>query len=158
MTSRNGPLIPGVQEFDRPRKSRWRWVALIVGILIAAFAIVLVLGVFAGRGPLRSLGVNVENLQVINWRPTENEDVIELAVTIPAGGLCRTSVIEPVVAEGADAITVSASVEQSKRAACAQQETLGDRTWVMVQLGAPVGERSVVRSSDGAQVKEESIG
>lgn len=158
MASRNGPLIPGMQEFDRPRKSPWRWVALVVGILVAAFALVLVLGVFAGRGPLRGLGVNVENLQVINWRATETENVIELAVTVPASGLCRTSVIEPEVSEGAEQLLVAASVEQSKRASCAQMEVIGDRTWVMVQLGAPVGERTVIRSSDGAVVKEESLG
>ncbi len=158
MPSRNGPLIPGMQEFDRPRKSPWRWVALVVGIVVIAFALVLVLGVFAGRGPLRGLGVNVENLQVINWRPTENENVIELAVTMPASGLCRSSVIEPQVAQHSEELVVGASVEQSKRASCAQMEVVGDRTWVMVQLDAPVGERMVVRSSDGAEVKEESLG
>ena len=158
MPSRNGPLIPGMQEFDRPRKSPWRWVALVVGILVIAFALVLVLGVFAGRGPLRGLGVNVENLQVINWRSTENEKVIELAVTMPASGLCRSSVIEPQVVQSSEQLVVAASVEQSKRASCPQMEVVGDRTWVMVQLDAPVGERTVIRSSDGAVVKEESLG
>lgn len=158
MTSRNGPLIPGIQEFDRPRKSPWRWVALAAGILVAVLALIVVLGVFAGRGPLRSLGVNVENLQVINWRGTEIENVIELAVTIPASGLCRSSVIEPQVAEDGASVRVSASVEQSKRSSCAQMETMGDRTWVPVQLTSPIGERSVIRSADGVEVKEASLG
>lgn len=158
MPSRNGPLIPGITEYDRPRKSPWRWVALAVGIVLGVLAVIVALGVLGGRGPLRSLGVNVENLQVINWRETENANVIEIAVTVPASGLCQTSVIEPQVSEGVAQIAVSASVEQSKRASCAQMETVGDRTWVMVQLGAPVGDRTVIRSSDGVDVKEESLG
>ena len=147
-----------MQEFDRPRKSPWRWVFLVVGILVAAIAVLLLLGVFAGKGPLRGLGVNVEQLQVISWRQTESPSVIELGVTLPAGGLCQSSVIDPAVSESASAILVGASVEQAKRSSCAQMETIGDRTWVQVQLGAPVAGRSVVRSSDGVQVKEESLG
>lgn len=147
-----------MQEFDRPRKSPWRWVFLVVGIIIAIVAILVVLGVVVGKGPLRSLGVNVEQLQVINWRPTEIETVIELAVTLPASGLCQTSVITPQVSETSSTVLVAASVEQGKRTSCAQMATVGDRTWVAVELAEPVDGREVVRLSDNAIVKESSLG
>lgn len=147
-----------MQEFDRPRKSPWRWVFLVLGILIAVIVALGLLGVLAGKGPLRGLGVNVEQLQVISWRPTESPSVIELGVTLPAGGLCQSSVIDPSASETQASILVGATVEQAKRTSCAQMETIGDRTWVQVQLSAEVAGRTVVRSSDGAQVKEESLG
>jgi len=79
-----GPLIPGIEEFDAPKRGvpRFVWI-LLAGALIGVL-FTLALGLLAGAGPLRSLGQVESPLQPVSFRPTTDEMVVSIAVTLPA--------------------------------------------------------------------------
>ena len=66
----NGPLIPGLREFDGPKRQIPPAVWWVVGIIVLAGVGVFVAGVFASAGPLRGLGLVSEGMQPVAFRPT----------------------------------------------------------------------------------------
>lgn len=144
--SRRGPLIPGVREFDAPRRKRASAVVVwgLVGVVSVAI-LVLVGGIAAGIGPLRALGVVETPLSALSWRATEDPMVIQVAVALPAAGLCAGDEVRVRLLERPRVIEVSpyrAAPRSSDE--CSGVGIAGDRTWVDVSLSSALGERSVI--------------
>ncbi len=146
---RTGPLIPGIREFDAPRRRRnsgvLRWVLASVAI---AAVITVMAGVLGGVGPLRVLGVQETPLRPIAWRPTVEATLVQVAVATPEG-LCSGDEVRVTPVEGGDRIAVDASRVRARNAGpCSGFGIAGDHTWVDVRLSAPVGDRTMIRKSD----------
>ena len=60
-----GPLIPGLREFDRPRRGWPRWLTVVVLMLLAAVTLIVVAGFVGGVGPLRVLGQSTVPLEAV---------------------------------------------------------------------------------------------
>lgn len=143
-----GPLIPGLQEFDRPRRGWPRWLTgLVVALVVAVIAMVLA-GFAGGVGPLGVLGRSTTQLEPVSYRTTQQPEVIQLAVTLPPSGLCRDDTIDTVAFERGNRVEVEASVTRSRRASCTVTTIGGDVRWVDLRLAQPLGERQVIRLSD----------
>lgn len=144
----SGPLIPGIEEFDAPKRGvpRFVWVTLLAVLVGVLFT--LALGLLAGAGPLRTLGQVESALQPVAYRPTTDDRVMSIAVTLPPNGLCPDDAVEVVAFERGSRIEVEAKVEQSRNANCPETGIAGDSTWVDVILTQPLGDRSVIRLSD----------
>lgn len=151
-----GPLIPGLHEFDRPRNRRPGW----LGWTLAAVGVVVVLvvaaGFVGGVGPLRGLGTTTEPLQAVGYRPTATETVIQVGVAMPASGLCRDDEISVVAFERSNRVEVDASVTRSRNPSCPVTSLGGDVQWVDVALANPLGERTVIRTSDRAPLQRDA--
>lgn len=143
-----GPLIPGIEEFDAPKRGVPRFVWVILFVLLVAVLFTLAVGLLAGVGPLRSLGQVESSLQPVAYRPTTDPLVMSVAVTLPANGLCPDDEVQVRAFERGPRIEVEASVEQSRNANCPETGIAGDSTWVDIGLTQPLGERSVIRLSD----------
>lgn len=143
-----GPLIPGIEEFDAPKRGvpRFVWALLVVALIAALFTVAL--GLLAGAGPLRALGQVESTLQPVAFRPTTDELVMSIAVTLPPNGLCPDDEVQVIAFERGPRIEVEAKVEQSRNATCPETGIAGDSTWVDVTLRQPLGDRSVIRLSD----------
>ena len=143
-----GPLIPGLQEFDRPRRGWPRWLTwLVVGVV--GLVVVIVLAGFAGGvGPLGVLGRSTTQLEAVSYRLTDAPDVIQVAVTLPPSGLCRDDAIDTVAFERSNRVEVEASVTRARTSSCTVTTIGGDVRWVDVQLQAPLGTRTVIRTID----------
>lgn len=154
MTS--GPLIPGMSEFDGPRRRMPRivwWIVasvVVIGILIGAA------GLFGGVGPLRSLGLVTEDLQPVAYRPTTSERAIQIAVALPPRGLCPDEQVQVTAYERGPRIEVSAQVQRSRTSDCPVTGIAGDRQWVDVPLTADLGDRTVIRTGDRQPLPRES--
>lgn len=143
-----GPLIPGMREFDRPRR-RWpAWLSWMLAGLAVIAALVVVAGLVGGAGPLRSLGMSTSQLQPIGYRPTVDDTVLQVAVTLPATGLCREDAITVVAFERSNRVEVEGTVTRSRNADCPITTIGGDVRWVDVQLDQPLGSRSVIGAID----------
>lgn len=144
----NGPLIPGLHEFDRPRRRGLGW----LGWTLASVGVVLVLvvaaGFVGGVGPLRNLGTTTEPLQAVGYRPTATDSVIQVGVAMPASGLCRDDEISVVAFERSNRVEVDATVTRSRNPTCPVTSLGGDVQWVDVALANPLGTRTVIRTSD----------
>ena len=143
-----GPLIPGMREFDRPRRGWPTWLTWLLvgsGVLVA---LIVAAGLFGGAGPLRSLGMGTTQLQSVGYRPTVDDTVIQVAVTLPASGLCRDDEIAVVAFERGNRVEVESSVTRSRTAGCPVTTLGGDVWWVDVALDNPLGARTVIRTSD----------
>lgn len=144
------PLIPGLREYDAPRKRRplgaWAWV---IGGVAVVVALVVVGGLVAGIGPLRALGTSESPLDAVSWRPTADPTVIQVAVALPESGLCTGDEVLVRVIERPTLLEVTA-VRAAPRgqAECAGIGIAGNQTWVDVALDEPMGDRTAVRSSD----------
>ena len=144
------PLIPGLREYDAPRRRRrpavWVYTLLVIAVV---FGLVVVGGLVAGIGPLKSLGTAESPLQAMSWRPTADPHVIQVAVMLPESGLCTGDEVVVRAIEHPNLIEVSA-VRASPRgsAECAGIGISGDQTWVDLSLNDPMGDRSAVRASD----------
>ena len=144
----SGPLIPGMREFDRPRGRGPAWVVWVV-MTMAVLAVVVVLAGFAGGvGPLRALGVTTTPLEAVGYRPTSDQMVIQVAVTPPPSGLCRTDEVRAVAFERSNRVEVESSVTRSRSSSCPVTTIGGDVRWIDVQLDSPLGTRTVIRASD----------
>ena len=154
----NGPLIPGLQEFDGPRRRLPRVVWwLIIGIAVA-IAVILLVGLFAGTGPARSLGLVTERLQPVAYRPTTSEQVIQVAVGVPADGLCRSDDIAVRAFARSNRIEVAAERTRSRNSTCQSTGIAQDRVWIDVPLDVPLAERQVIREIDRRALPREAGG
>ena len=153
------PLIPGLREYDAPRRRRrtpafWGW---LFGAIAVVLALVVAGGLVAGIGPLRALGTAETPLDPASWRSTPDPQVIQVAVALPEAGLCTGDEVLVRVIERPNVIEVSA-VRAAPRGSqeCAGIGIAGDRTWVDVSLDDPMGERTAVRVSDRVPLTNES--
>ena len=146
MTS--GPLIPGMNEFDGPRRRVPRfvgWVAAGCGVVVILIAAA---GLVGGVGPLRSLGLLTDDLQPVAYRTTLDESQIDVAVALPPGGLCPDADIQVSAFERGARVEVEAQVQSSRTSDCPVTGIVGDRVWANVALDSPLGERQVIRAVD----------
>jgi hypothetical protein len=153
-----GPLIPGMREYDAPRRRRaptvWVWS---IAAVVAVTVLVVVAGIVSGIGPLRALGLQETPLNAVGWRATENPAVIQVAVALPESGLCTGDEVIVRGLERSNVVEVSA-VRAAPRGSdgCAGIGIAGDRTWVDLSLGSALGERSVIRSGDRVPLELET--
>lgn len=151
----SGPVIPGLREFDRPRGRMPAWLVWAM-LTVAVLAVVVVLAGFAGGvGPLRVLGVSTTPIEAVGYRPTSDETVIQIAVTPPPSGLCRTDEVRAVAFERSNRVEVESSVTRARSASCPVTTIGGDVRWIDVQLGSPLGTRTVIRASDREPIPRE---
>lgn len=146
----NGPLIPGLREYDAPRRRRARgfWLGL-VGVIAALTALVVVGGLVAGIGPLRVLGTSESPLTPVAWRATEQPNVIQVSVTLPDSGLCTGDEVIVRAIEHPDLVEISAARTAPRGSdECAGIGIAGDATWIDLALDQPMGSRMAVRQDD----------
>jgi hypothetical protein len=144
----NGPLIPGMREFDRPRRGWPRWLSWLLAGCGVLMVLVVVAGLLGGAGPLHRLGMSTTALQAIGYRPTVDDSVIQVSVNLPASGLCRDDEVEVVAFERGNRVEVESSLTRSRNTGCAVTTIGGDLRWVDVRLDHPLGSRTVIRTSD----------
>jgi hypothetical protein len=154
----SGPLIPGMREFDRPRGRGPAWVVWVVMTLVVLAVVVVLAGFAGGVGPLRALGVSTTPLEAVGYRPTSDETVIQVAVTPPASGLCRTDEVRAVAFERSNRVEVESSVTRARSSSCPVTTIGGDVRWIDVQLDSPLGSRTVIRASDREPLDREGAG
>jgi hypothetical protein len=151
-----GPLIPGLQEYDAPRRRRGGflpWVLLALGLLAA---LTLIAGLIGGVGPLRALGAAESSMEPVAWRPTGSELVIQVAVAVPSAGFCAGDEVKALAVERGPRIEVSASRTQPRNQdVCSGVGIAGDRVWVDVAIDAPVAGRPVIRTTDRQPLPQE---
>ena len=152
-----GPLIPGLREYDAPRRRRspvfWMWT---IGAVVVVLALIVLGGLVAGIGPLRALGTDEVALTPVGWRVTDDPQVIQVAVALPDSGLCTGDEVVVRAIERPTLIEVSA-VRASPRGSdqCAGIGIAGDRTWVDLSLDLPMGTRMAVRETDRVPLEQE---
>lgn len=146
----NGPLIPGLREYDAPRRRRARgfWLG-VAGVIAALVALVVVGGLVAGIGPLRILGTSESPLTPVAWRATEEANLIQVSVALPDSGLCTGDEIVVRAIEHPDVVEISAA-RTSPRGSdeCAGIGIAGDATWIDLLLDQPMGSRMAIRQED----------
>ena len=145
---RNGPLIPGIEEYDRPPRRVPRFVWVLLASLGVAVAFVLALGLLVGTGPLRELGLVESELQPVAYRPTADPQVIGVSGSLPPNGLCPEDEVVVNAFERGPRVEVTAKVIQPRNASCDQVVIPGDTSWVEVVLANPLNERTVIRLTD----------
>lgn len=152
----NGPLIPGMREFDRPRKGWPGWVWWLISGAAILLVLVVAAGFAGGVGPLRSLGQATTALTPVQYRPTATDNVIQVAVTMPPSGLCPDDDVSVVAFERGNRIELESSVTRARRTNCPVTIIGGDLRWVDVVLDQPLGDRTVIRLADRAALPRES--
>ena len=151
----HGPLIPGMREFDRPRKGWPGWLPWLLAGVAVLVVLVLAAGFVGGVGPLRSLGLATTELSPVQYRPTVTDNVIQVAVAMPPTGLCRDDDVSVTVFERGNRIEVESSVTRARRSSCPVTIIGGDLRWVDVVLDQPLGTRTVIRLTDRAALPRE---
>lgn len=154
MTS--GPLIPGMSEFDGPRRRAPRFVLWIIAAVVVVGILIGAAGLVGGVGPLRSLGLVTEDLQPVAYRPTTTERAIQVAVALPPRGLCPDEQIQVVAFERGPRVEIQAQVQRSRTSDCPVTGIAGDRAWVDVALNQPLQDRTVIRTGDRQPLPRES--
>ena len=152
----SGPLIPGINEFDGPRRRVPRIVLWLLAAVIVLGALVGAAGLVGGVGPLRSLGLVTEDLQPVAYRPTTSEQAIQVAVALPPRGLCPDEQIQVVAFERGARVEIQAQVQRSRTSDCPVTGIAGDQTWVDVALASPLGDRTVIRTGDRQPLPRQS--
>lgn len=151
-----GPLIPGLKEFDGPKRGVPRLVWWLVVLVLLVGLGLGFLGVFAGVGPLRSLGLVTDALTPVAFRPTTDEQVVQVALAVPPEGLCDRAPIDVLAQESVERVVVSASVTSLRNASCTKSMAGEGQVWVDVFLEAPLGSRMVVKASDGRELPRQT--
>lgn len=149
-----GPLIPGLEEFDRPKRGWPTWLTAVVIGIVVLVVLVIVTGFIGGVGPLRILGQSTLPLTPVAYRATSMATTLEIGVAVPREGLCRQDEVVIVPFERGNRVEVEASVTRPRSATCQAVSMGGDIMWQAVTLDAPLGERTVI-SVDGRTPLEE---
>lgn len=152
----NGPLIPGMREFDRPRKGWPSWLSWLIAAVGVVVVLVLAAGFVGGVGPLRSLGLSTTQLEPVQYRPTATDTVIQVALAMPPNGLCRDDDVSVRAFERSNRVEVEGSVTRSRRSDCPVTIIGGDLRWVDVVLDQPLGTRTVIRLTDREPLARET--
>lgn len=144
----SGPLIPGLEEFDAPRRGIPRWILLTIGVIAASAVFLLILGFVAGAGPLRGLGLQTQTLQPIAFRPTANPLVVQVAVGMPVEGICKGDSVTARAIEDGDVVVLNAEFTRLRNSNCGTTGVGSNVAWIDVALDEPLAERSIIRGSD----------
>lgn len=151
-----GPLIPGMREFDRPRKGWPSWIYWLLAGVAVVLVLVVAAGFVGGVGPLRTLGLATSPLEPVQYRPTATDTIIQVAVAMPPSGLCRDDEVSVIAFERSNRVEVESSVTRSRRSSCPVTIIGGDLRWVDVELDDPLGSRTVIRLSDREPLAREA--
>lgn len=151
-----GPLIPGLKEFDGPKRGVPGIVWLLLAVVVLAGLSVVFVGVFMGTGPLRSLGLVTDQLEPVAYRPTTDGRVIQVAVAVPPAGLCETYPVDVESVESAARVSISASVTSLRNSSCTRTTAGEGEVWVDVFLAAPLDARPLVKASDGRELPRQT--
>ncbi len=146
-----GPLSPGFNEFDRPKRGFPHWAGFLIAGVISVGLLLLVWGFAAGSGPFASLGQVSEELQPAGFRPTVDTDVIQVSVTPPQSGICPDQSLDATVIESLSDIGIAVTLTGPRSSSC-QGSAESDSIWIDVLLENPVGDRAIIRISDGQQI------
>lgn len=146
-----GPLIPGFNEFDRPKRGFPRWAGFLIAGVVSVGLLLLVWGYVAGSGPFASLGQVSEELQPAGYRPTVDTDVIQVSVIPPQSGICPDQSLDVTVIESSSEIGIAIRLTGPRSSSC-PGSTESESIWIDVLLENPAGDRAIVRSSDGQQI------
>jgi hypothetical protein len=146
-----GPLIPGFNEFDRPKRGFPRWAGFLIAGVVSVVVFLLILGYTAGSGPFSSLGRVTEDLQPVGYRPTVDTDVIQINVIPPQSGICPDQTLDVMVIESPSEIGLAVTLSGPRSSSCQENAESGS-IWLDVLLENPVGDRAIVRSSDGQPI------
>jgi hypothetical protein len=151
----NGPLIPGMREFDRPRSRRPAWLGWLIGASSAIVVLIVLAGFVGGVGPLRVLGLTSTALSPVAYRPTASPTAIQVAVTLPPSGLCRGDELTAVAFERSNRVEVETVLVRSRNGTCTVTTMGGDLRWIDVILDHPLGTRTVINSVDRAPLSRD---
>ena len=146
-----GPLIPGLNEFDRPKRGFPRWAGFLIAGVVGIGLLLLIWGFAAGSGPFASLGQVSEELQPAGYRPTVDTDVIQVNVTPPQSGICPDQNLDVTVIESPTEIGLAVTLLGPRSSSCPENAESGS-IWIDVLLNDPVEGRAIVRSSDGQEI------
>lgn len=146
-----GPLIPGLDEFDRPKRGFPRWAGFLIAITVGFSLLLLIWGFVAGNGPFSSLGHVSEELQPAGYRPTVDQDVIQINVTPPQSGICPDQDLVVTAVESPSEIDIAVTLSGPRSSSCQGNASSGPM-WIDVLLQDPVGERIIVRSNGGQEL------
>lgn len=151
-----GPLIPGLKEFDGPKRGVPAIVWILLAVVVLAGLSVAFAGVFMGSGPLRELGLVTDQLEPVAYRPTTDDRVLQVAVAVPPEGLCETSPVDVRAVESAANVSISASITTLRNSSCARTMAGEGEVWVDVFLAAPLDARALVKASDGRELPRQT--
>ncbi len=146
-----GPLVPGFDEFDRPKRGFPRWAGFLIAGVIGIAGLLLIWGFAAGSGPFSALGRVIEVLQPAGYRPTVDTDVIQISVAPPQSGICPDQNIDVAVSESPSEVRIAVTLNGPRSSSC-QGTAQSGSIWIDVLLEEPLGDRDIVRSSDGQQI------
>lgn len=146
-----GPLVPGFNEFDRPKRGFPRWAGFLIAGVIGLAGPLLIWGFAAGSGPFSSLGLVTEELQPAGYRPTVDTDVIQVSVLPPQSGICPDQNLDVTASESPNEIGLAVTLSGPRSSSC-QSNAQSGSIWIDVLLNEPLGERDIVRTSDGQQI------
>lgn len=147
----SGPLIPGVSEFDRPKRGFPRWAGYLIAVVVVVGGGLTLWGFVAGGGPLGGLGEVEEQLQPTGFRPTVEPDLIQIQVSLPNEGACPSNTFDITALESAESINVEVNLLRPRSNSCPGQ-LLTDSLWLDLALADPLGERLILRSIDGQEL------
>lgn len=148
-----GPLIPGMNEFDRPKKGLPRWVGLFIALSVISFGLLTLWGFVAGSGPFSQLGQVEKQIQPIGFRPTVEPEVIQIQVQLPKEGACATNTFDISATETPETISVTVELINPRDNSCPGDQ-LTDELWLDLTLKEPLNNRILTRSIDGQELPQ----
>jgi len=148
-----GPLIPGMNEFDRPKKGLPRWVGLFIALSVISFGLLTIWGFVAGGGPFAQLGQVEEQLQPTGYRPTVEPEVIQVQVALPKAGACPTNTFDVTAEETTESVTIAVNLISPRNNTCPGDQLTGD-LWLDLTLAEPLNTRLLTRSIDGQELPQ----
>ena len=148
-----GPLIPGMNEFDRPKKGMPRWVGLFISLSIISFGLLTIWRFVAGGGPFAQLGQVEVQLQPTGYRPTVEPDVIQVQVQLPKNGACATNTFNITADESEEIVSVAVELINPRDNSCPGDQLTGE-LWLDLTLNEPLAPRILTRSIDGQELPQ----
>lgn len=148
-----GPLIPGVNEFDRPKKGIPRWLGVFLSLTVISLGIFTLWGFVAGGGPFSFLGEVEEQLQPTGYRPTVESNVIQVLVALPKEGACPTNTFDITATETPETITTAVNLIRPRSNSCPADQ-LTDEIWLDLTLTQPLDDRIITRNIDGQDLPQ----
>ncbi len=146
-----GPLIPGLNEFDRPKRGFPLWAGFLIATTVIIALLLTIWGFAAGSGPFSSIGQVSEELQPDGYRPTVDLDVIQVNVTPPKSGICPDQNLAVTALESPSEIEVAVTLSGPRSSSCQESASSGS-IWIDVLLQDPLAGRAIVRSIDGQEL------
>lgn len=146
-----GPLIPGLNEFDRPKRGFPLWAGFLIAGTVGVVVVLGLWGLAAGSGPFASLGQVSDELQPTGYRPTVDADVVQVSVTPPPSGICPDQELAVTAIESALQIEIAVALSGPRSSNC-PESTGSDEIWLDVFLQDPLADRAAIRSFDGQEL------